>query len=175
MKGFGWKLIAGSIILWRISLMTWYIRIKLTLRMSKLNLVCLGYYVMWRDKACICFKNHGATIEFQVWCSNKTNTILLRFDYTYSEIYNWKKKAVEKRYSETYIPNQYRMSNCCLCKITKIFLINFSNTSSFLKKIKMGWNEVLIQIQSLLLFHCIISAVIPFLQQKIQWVFGILY
>ena len=64
--------------------------------MSKLNLVCLGYYVMWRDKACICFKNHGATIEFHVWCSNKTNTFLLRFDYTYSEIYNWKKKPLKR-------------------------------------------------------------------------------
>ena len=35
------------------------------------------------------------------------------------------KKTNEKRYSQTYISNQYGMSNCSLCKITEIFLINF--------------------------------------------------
>ena len=64
--------------------------------MGKLNLVCLGYYEMWRDKACICFKNSGTIIEFQVWCSNETNIFLLNFDYTYSEIYTWEKKPTKK-------------------------------------------------------------------------------
>ena len=63
---------------------------------EQLNLVCLGYYVMWRDRACICFKNHGTIIEFQVWCSNKTNIFPLSFDYTHSETYNWEKSQLKK-------------------------------------------------------------------------------
>ena len=76
------------------------------------------------DKACICFNNHGTIIEFKVWYLNKTNIFLLELIIHILK-YTTEKKADEKRYSGTYISNQYRMSNCCLCKITEIFLINF--------------------------------------------------